>query len=80
MMKLYCLLSFVFSVDLAINKFATGVSPKCTSRFLPWNVFLLLKRRAYWKEAPGTNLIANLVSGPRTLAIYLFFLLGIVYI
>ena len=74
-MKLYCMLRFVFSVYLAFIKFATGVSTRCTCRFLAWNIFLLLKRRAFRKEASGTNLITALVSGPRTLAIYLFSLL-----
>ena len=55
-MKMYCLLRFVFSVDLAFIKFATSVSAR---------------RR---------TLVPVLVSGPRTLAIYLFSLLGTVYI
>ena len=59
-----------FSVGLVFIKFATGVSARRTSRFLAWNVFLLLKRRAFWKEASGANLIPVLVISPRTLAIY----------
>ena len=79
-MKLYCPLRFVFSVDLAFIKFVTGISNIRTSQFLAWNVFLLLQRRAFWKEASGTNLSPTLVIGPRSLAIYLFSLLGTVYI
>ena len=79
-MKLYCPLRFVFSVDLAFIKFVTGISNIRTSQFLAWNVFLLLQRRAFWKEASGTNLSSTLVIGPRSLAIYLFSLLGTVYI
>ena len=79
-MKLYCPLRFVFSVDLAFIKFATGISNIRTSQFLAWNVFLLLQRRAFPKEASGTNLSPTLVIGPRSLAIYLFSLLGTVYI
>ena len=68
-----------FSVGLGFIKF-TGVSNKRTNQFLAWNVFLLLQRRAFRKEASGTNLSPTLVIGPRSLAIYLFSLLGIVYI
>ena len=28
--------------------------------YLAWNVFLLLQRCAFWKEASGTNLIRQL--------------------
>ena len=70
-MKLYYLLRFVFSVNFAFIKFAAGVSTRRTSRFLAWNIFLLLKCRTFWKEASGTNLIPALVSGPKTLSIYL---------
>ena len=67
-MKLYCLLRFVFSVDLAFVKFATSVSARRTSRFLAWNVFLLLKRRVFrresLKETTGKSLIPALVSDP----------------
>ena len=73
-------LRFVFSVDLAFIKFALGVSAGRASRFLAWNVFLLLKRRAFGKEVSGTNLIPAVVIDPRTLAIYLFSLLGAVQI
>ena len=79
-MKLQCLLRFVFSVNLAFIKFATGESARCTSQCLTWNVFLLLKCHIFRKEASGTNLIPVLVIGPRTLAIYLFSLIGTVYI
>ena len=79
-MKLHCLLRFVFSVNLEFIKFATGVSATCASRFLTWNIFLMLKRHEFLKEAPGTNLIPALVSGPRTLAVYLFSFLRTVYI
>ena len=80
-MKLYCPLGFVFfSVGLGFIKFATGVSNIRTNQFLAWNVFLLLQRRAFRKEASGTNLSPTLVIGPRSLAIYLFSLLGAVYI
>ena len=72
--KLHCLLRLVFFVDLAFKKFASGVSPRCTSRFLAWNVFLLLKRRTFWKVDPGTNLIPVLVSRPRSLTMYFLFL------
>ena len=61
-----------FSVDLAFIKFVTGISARRTSRFLAWNVFLFLKRRASRKEASGANLIPVLAIGPRTSAIYLF--------
>ena len=63
-MKLYCLLRFVFSVDLAFVKFATSVSARRTSRFLAWNVFLLLKRRVFRRETTGKSLIPALVSDP----------------
>ena len=79
-MKLYFLLRSVFSVDFDFIKFATSVPARRTSQFLVWNVFLLLKCCAFWKEASLTNLIPAIESGPRTLAIYLFFLLEIVYI
>ena len=48
--------------------------------FLAWNVSALLKCRTFQKEASKANLIPALVSGPGTLAIDLFFLLGTVYI
>ena len=79
-MDLYCPLRFVFSVDLTFIKFATAVSARRMSRFLAWNGFILLKRREFRKKASGTNLIPVLVIFPRTLAIYLFSLLGTVYI
>ena len=62
-MKLHCLLRFVFSVNFALIKFATGVSDRRISRFLTWNVFLLLKCWANLKVSE-TNLIPVLVSGP----------------
>ena len=68
------------SVDLAFIKFATGVSARRMSRLLAWNVFLLLNRRTFWKEASGIDLIPTLMRDPRILAIYLFSLLGTVYI
>lgn len=70
--KLYFLLRFVFSVDIAFIKFAPGVSANRTSWFLVGNVFLLLKRCAFWKEDSRTNSIPALESGPRNLASYLF--------
>ena len=70
----------VFSVNFAFIKFATGVSARLTNRCLAWNVFPLLRCRTFRKEASGTNLIPALVGGPRTLAIYLFSLIGTVYI
>ena len=73
-MKLYCLLRFVFSVDLVFFKFATGVSARHTSRFLVWNVFHLLQRRTFQIGASGTNLIPALVIKPKTFS-YLFILL-----
>ena len=71
-MKLYCLVRFVFSVDLAFIKFVTGVSARRMNRFLAWNFFLLLKRREFHKQTSGPSFIPALVKGPRTLAIYLF--------
>ena len=72
-MKLYCLLRFVFSVDLAFIKIATGVSARA---IFTLECFLLLRRRAFRKQASGKNLIPALVSGPRFLTIYLLSLLG----
>ena len=79
-MDLHCLLQFVFSVDLGFIKFATGASARHMSRFLAWNIFLLLKRSVFWKETSERNLIRALASGPRTLAICLFSVLGAVFI
>ena len=75
-----CLLRFVFPVNFVFIKFATGVSARRTNRCLAWNIFLLLRCRTFWKEASGTNLITALVRSPRTLVIYLFPVIGTVYI
>ena len=65
-MKRYWLLRFIFSADFAFVKFAAGVLATSSRWFLALNIFLLLKRCEFQKEASGTNLIPPLVSGPRT--------------